>query len=390
MKDIYRRKLRQAHRDLEQAPEVTVSHLPRPVRIRAKCTFKADAKWSYSLAVVGEGDVVAFNDFVDTHLVKIYRPYPNFSLLKQLDAGVACYLVARVNNSLIATVDEEYSLAMWDINSGEILSRVTVCSKRHDLWTMIAVGGDSLIIGDSDGNLHIITYQAGGRNLQRSKTVRNVHTDGINDIQSYGRYFAASSYDSTVSVWDSQERRCIALLPAPGNAKSADTIDLDEHHLVSAEDGRICVYSKVDGEFRLARIIRCAFQPDEEIHPCLKLLSKDYLIVGGVGDGILTILNLKTGAAVSRIKLTFATKCWVDVTADGRLIASSTNPHFGEYAMIDIKRPEIFVDALQARARSRYGTKPVKATRRKGNRVRAILGVSALVVGMISLVRSQV
>lgn len=377
MKDERKRYLSAAMRELDKAPIVQVERYPCTIQVGATSSRLVTVTNGLlqQAIVVGNGQFVAHTgSSVATYSI----PFLEWKQSFQVDAPVRIDCVAQVGPHLIATLDCMNLLTTWNINSGEKIDSVRVCKRvcPH----LISIANRLFVIGDLQGNLYFVEHSE-GRNLRRSCFYRKAHEAQIFRLEVHGNLFVVSSSDLTVSVWNSIQRRCIRRFPIPAKAGHPSVIDIDQHHLILVEEDELRIYKNDnDQAFHLLNIIRGTHSSDDLCFPLIRLLTKEYVMVTGGGGAFINLLNLQSGIVVARIKLPYERLLWLDITADGRLLASALNENNGDHGLFVIQRPPVFAEAIKSFSNAKFG-KQLRAPPKR----RAPFGGVAIIVSSVVL-----
>jgi len=310
----------------------------------------------------------------------------------QVENPVRVDCVTHVGHHLFATLDSSNNLATWDIVTGEKITSLEVCKpSQFCLTILVSVAERVFVMGDSCGNLFFVEHNE-GTNLRRSCFYRKAHEDEFLRLQAHAHIFVASSYDLTVSVWNSTQRSCIRRFPT--KSEHPISLDIDQNHLILAGKDELHIYrNDNDQEFHLIKVIRGTYLSDGRFYPIVRLLTKEFAIVTGGRGALLHLLNLRSGSVVARIKLPYEHLLRMDITADGRLLATacSDTTDDGGHTLFLVRRPPLLVKAIKSYTDAKFGHRfqPKKKRPQFGRRTINIILLFSVILGLFPVWRRK-
>lgn len=290
--------------------------------------------------------------------VSIFDTHPTPKLRHELDSGeVSWWNIAAIGDDLLVTASDSGWVVTWRASSGEVLD----CYYLGQAKSEVLVSCHSLIVlAVEDGTFYLLKHK-NGKNVHLFSTFRTTRDDAPYYLTSYGTVFAASARNS-ITVFDTQFKKCIARLPVPlGDIRACFHLDLNHRYLVGVREDTMYVYAN-QTDFPLQRIVSF---PDTDA-TAVKLLCDDMVLVAGTANSTLSLVCLKTADVLQCIRLPFEQVNSILITADARIVVVAFGDE--ELAVFDAPRASILRKKLQKYAWQQYGSNKFN-TKNCGNKL---------------------
>ena len=149
-------------------------------------------------------------------------------------------------------------LQVWDLETGRPLSilegnarSMTACAVTPDGRRLVASGGWTLQVWDLETGRSLVTVETPRPTFSDEEGVDAFVNDGRRSLMNTacavardGRVVSASS-DGTLSIWDLDTGRALAVLEGHADSVSACAVTPDSRHVVSASmDGTASAWSR--------------------------------------------------------------------------------------------------------------------------------------------------
>ena len=342
MKDQIERIRRVAEKETR---EITEESLPRARRASTSVLRGHEERVERACVLAdGKGVVTACGD----HSVRVYSLSGGDPIhtLDMHDDWVTD--VSALGEDIIASVGCDGIVVTWECGTGKLIEKIKIRDHDHHQAVITEAGWGKLVVGTSEGELHIIEHTA-GRGLRYNSRIRRAHSRKIQTVAYCNGLLVVGSDDRCLSIWEG--RKCLTRLYHNDSIKKAD---INEERILTMMNDEIRIYER--NTWKLLRVLRGLHGYDDIT--CCVLLSNEILLSVG-HDGKILFTRISDAVPLLRYRVDIDRPDGISVAPNGRVIVTSQWAH--RACILEIQHNKEVITAMNEYCSNHYESSSEKS-----------------------------
>lgn len=171
------------------------------------------------------------------------------------------------------------------------------------------IAASEFVVGFYDGALRFYTHKNGNK-TKLSRFISGIYSDYIEHICVHDKLMVAVSMCGTVSVWDTNKKNRVAMLP---HKTSCRRVSINKHFIVTLSYSEVRVFENEPG-YRLRHVFNCRLSSYD-----VNVISDSFLLISGSYPE-LSVVCLKRMKIIKSVRTSLPFISHVSLTRDGHVI----------------------------------------------------------------------